>query len=134
MKINGFLKWFIIVGLALVILIPIIPGVAVATSMFFPFITGKNFAFRIFTELIFGAWLILAVRNSAYRPKFSWLGAAVGALAHLVCDACATSAFGERRPRPDHLAARLSESIDDQIDRDAWLVMDAAARLRASAP
>ena len=62
------------------------------------------------------------------------VGAAVGALAHLVSGACAASAFGELRPRPDNLAARLSEAIDDQIDRDAWLIVDAAARLRAAAP
>jgi hypothetical protein len=62
------------------------------------------------------------------------LGMAIGALAHLISVACAASALGERRPEPDHLAVRLSESIDDQIDRDAWLMVDAAARLRAAAP
>ena len=77
---------------------------------------------------------VTAEALDADKALWANLGAAVGALAHLVCDACATSTFSERRPRPDHLAARLSESLDDQIDRDAWLVVDAAARLRANAP
>lgn len=45
----------------------------VANSMFFPFITGKNFAFRILTEIAFGAWLALALIRSEYRPRNSWL-------------------------------------------------------------
>lgn len=45
----------------------------VANSMFFPFITGKNFAFRIITEIAFGAWLALALIRSEYRPRSSWL-------------------------------------------------------------
>jgi hypothetical protein len=74
----------------------------------------------------------------ADRALWTNVGAAVGALAHLVSGAgacaCAASALGELRPRPDRPAARLSESIDDQIDRDAWLIVDAAARPRAAAP
>lgn len=75
-------------------------------------------------------------RTALEADKALWtnVGAAVGALAHLVSGACASSALGERRPRPSDVAARLSESIDDQIDRDAWLIVDAAARLRAAAP
>ncbi len=57
-------------------LIPFIPFV-VANSMFFPFITGKNFVFRILVEIVFGLWVLLALKNSIYRPSFSWLGAAV---------------------------------------------------------
>lgn len=45
----------------------------VANSMFFPFISGKNFAFRIIVEIIAGAWLALALVNPAYRPRRSWL-------------------------------------------------------------
>lgn len=70
----------------------------------------------------------------ADKALWTHVGAAVGALAHLVSRACASSALGERRPGADDLAARFSESIDDQIDRDAWLIVDAAARLRAAAP
>ena len=38
------------------------------TTHVFPFITGKNFAFRIVVEIITAAWLILALRDKAYRP------------------------------------------------------------------
>jgi len=41
--------------------------------MFFPFITGKNFGFRIIVEIIFAAWLLLAYYKPDYRPKFSWI-------------------------------------------------------------
>lgn len=50
----------------------------VANSMFFPFISGKNFAFRIIIEIVAGAWLALALVNPAYRPRRSWLLIAFG--------------------------------------------------------
>jgi O-antigen ligase/tetratricopeptide (TPR) repeat protein len=53
----------------------------VAETLFFPFITGKNFAFRIITEIGFGAWIALALVSSDYRPKRSWV---LGALAIFV--------------------------------------------------
>lgn len=61
--------------MALVFLVLLIPFV-VTTNFFFPFITGKAFAFRIIVEIVFALWLILALREPAYRPRFSWLGAA----------------------------------------------------------
>ncbi len=42
------------------------------SSGYFPFITGKNFAFRTLVEIAFGAWLILALVDRRYRPRFSW--------------------------------------------------------------
>lgn len=41
-------------------------------SLFFPFITGKNFAFRILVEIAFVSWIVLALSDKTYRPKFSW--------------------------------------------------------------
>lgn len=73
MNINTILRRTIIGALFFVPFIPLI----VAPSMFFPFITGKNFAFRILVEIMFAAWLILAYREPGYRPKFSWVLAAV---------------------------------------------------------
>lgn len=43
----------------------------VASSLFFPFITGKNFAFRLIVEVGFGAWLALAIVSKEYRPRRS---------------------------------------------------------------
>ena len=53
-------------------LIPIIPFI-VFNDLFFPFITGKAFVFRIIIELAFGAWIILTLTDISYRPKRSWL-------------------------------------------------------------
>jgi O-antigen ligase/tetratricopeptide (TPR) repeat protein len=48
-------------------------GLIIAHSLFFPFITGKNFTFRIIVEIISGAWLALAIVNPIYRPNRSWM-------------------------------------------------------------
>lgn len=45
----------------------------VVNDYFFPFITGKNFAFRIIVEVAFVAWTVLALADARYRPKFSWI-------------------------------------------------------------
>ncbi len=72
---NNIIKWTIITGLWAVLLIPFF----VANSMFFPYITGKNFAFRIIVEIIFALWVYLAFIDAKYRPKFSWITVSVGA-------------------------------------------------------
>lgn len=43
----------------------------VANDYFFPFITGKNFWFRIIVDTVFAAWIILALYDVKYRPKIS---------------------------------------------------------------
>lgn len=45
----------------------------VADSYFFPYITGKNFAFRIIVEVVFASWVGLALLEPKYRPKKSWI-------------------------------------------------------------
>jgi len=67
------------------------------------------------------------------QDKAGWtqIGGALAAVARLVADTCASSAFCATRPQVDTVTARLSEAIDDQFDRSAWLVVDAAARLAA---
>lgn len=45
----------------------------ISNSLFFPFITGKNFAFRVIVEIVFASWIILALYDAQYRPKFSWI-------------------------------------------------------------
>lgn len=44
------------------------PGVG---DMFFPFITGKNFFFRIVVEVLFALWIFAASFDKKYRPKLS---------------------------------------------------------------
>lgn len=49
----------------------------VADSMFFPFVSGKNFAFRIVVEIMAAAWVGLLIINfRKYWPKWGLLAAA----------------------------------------------------------
>ncbi|HBD25102.1 MAG: hypothetical protein A2566_02295 [Candidatus Zambryskibacteria bacterium RIFOXYD1_FULL_40_13] len=45
----------------------------VPSGVFFPYIAGKGFAFRILVEIIFGLFVILAFIDKEYRPRFSWI-------------------------------------------------------------
>ena len=45
-----------------------LPGVG---DLFFPFITGKNFFFRIVVEILFALWAIAAIFDKKYRPRTS---------------------------------------------------------------
>ena len=56
---NNFLRISLIIGLAIIPFIPIY----VANSLFFPFITGKAFVFRIMVEIVFSLWLVLVLRE-----------------------------------------------------------------------
>ncbi|MDP3965797.1 MAG: O-antigen ligase family protein [bacterium] len=67
--IEKMLRWTVLAG---IFALPFIIFI-VANTLFFPFITGKNFAFRIIVEIITGAWLALAFVNPEYRPRKSWL-------------------------------------------------------------
>lgn len=69
MSLDKALSWAIKIGLFSLPLTPLL----VSTSLFFPFITGKGFFFRVVTEIIFALWLILALRDPNYRPRRSWL-------------------------------------------------------------
>ncbi len=87
-RINKVLRYGILAG---IFLLPFIPFI-ISKSMFFPFITGKNFAFRIIVEIIFAGWLLLAWRDVRYRFKFSWI---FGALAVFVGVVTVADIFGE---------------------------------------
>ncbi|MDP1719114.1 MAG: O-antigen ligase family protein [bacterium] len=54
----------------LVFVIPFL-SLWISTSMFFPYITGRNFAFRILIEIAFALWVALAVLKKEYRPKMT---------------------------------------------------------------
>src|SRR3989338_770089 len=57
--------WIIKGGLFIVPFIPLY----VSKVLFFPYITGKAFAFRLIVEIIFFAWLALAISYPEFRPK-----------------------------------------------------------------
>jgi len=70
------LRYIIFGGVVALLFTPFI----VTGSMYFPFITGKAFYFRLLVEIIFGAWVILALYNPDYRPTLSWLSVAMIAM------------------------------------------------------
>ncbi len=93
MSYTKFLRWTLLVGLAAVFIIPFIiadGGVGYQQAsgmgnlyipffaMFFPFITGKNFVFRILIEVLVGVYVLLALREPKYRPRASLIMWAVG--------------------------------------------------------
>ena len=71
--IERIVLWIVKIGLWLVPLLPLY----ISSSMLFPFITGKNFTFRIIIEAIFAFWVGLAFLNAQYRPRVSPLFKAV---------------------------------------------------------
>src|SRR3989344_3851148 len=75
MTYTTYLRWGLLGGLCLVFFIPfIIAGSGLFPwSMFFPFITGKNFVFRNLIELLLGLYVLLALREPKYRQRSSLL-------------------------------------------------------------
>ena len=69
---TNFLRWTIYLSLgAIPFLAFYVAGEAVPESwrMFFPYISGKNFLFRILVEVAAAAWLMLMIIDERYRPK-----------------------------------------------------------------
>jgi O-antigen ligase len=66
-KIENVYLWWTKV---LVFLIPFLP-LYISTSMLFPYITGKNFAFRILVEIAAVLWIGLITVNKKYMPHSS---------------------------------------------------------------
>ena len=62
-----------------VFLLPFV-ALIVADSLFFPYITGKGFFFRIIVEIITAAWIIYACYEPRVRPKRSYIGWGFAAL------------------------------------------------------
>jgi tetratricopeptide (TPR) repeat protein len=88
---KDILKYSIWFGIYSVLVIPFI----VADTMFFPYIVGKAFTFRIIVEIIFGLWLILFLKEKEFRPKWSWVmgSAIIFTLILLVADIFAVAPY-----------------------------------------
>ena len=80
MQLEKFLKR---VALAAVFTVPFLV-LLVTADLFFPFITGKNIAFRVVVEIAFAAWLILALLNNEYRPRWTLVLISVTAFVAIV--------------------------------------------------
>ena len=85
---NNQFKYIILAGLFAIPFVPLI----VSSSLFFPFITGKAFVFRLIVEIIFACFLVLAIRDESYRPKFSWI---LGAIVTFLLIMGVADLFGE---------------------------------------
>jgi O-antigen ligase/tetratricopeptide (TPR) repeat protein len=64
-----YLQNVLLFGLCVAFFIPFV----VSESQLYPFITGKNFSFRILTEVLLAIWLIAMIWDKEIRPKFSWI-------------------------------------------------------------
>jgi len=80
MTLERMLRYVVLTGIFILPLIVLY----VSRQLFFPFITGKNFAFRIIVEIMAGGYLALAIVNPVYRPKRSWLLWAFAALVVII--------------------------------------------------
>lgn len=80
-------RWTAIIALFAIPLLPLY----VATDLYFPFITGKNFAFRILVEIALAAFVVLAVCDRRYRPQWSWI---LGVFGVFVAWMALANAFG----------------------------------------
>lgn len=84
---SKIVAWIVKLGL---LIVPVLPLV-VTQSLYFPFITGKNFIFRIVVEVIFVFWLWLILTNSQYRLRAS---AVVYSLSALIIALFLATVFG----------------------------------------
>lgn len=68
-----FLKWAMYACLAIIPFLAFyVSGFGFGAewnSMLFPYITGKNFAFRILVEIAAAAWIMLMILDKNFRPK-----------------------------------------------------------------
>lgn len=65
MNISNWYRRFLIGGLYALLFIPLV----VSDFLFFPFITGKNFAFRIIVEILTALWLLACLQEPRMRPR-----------------------------------------------------------------
>lgn len=80
MSINSFIRTVVLGG---IFVIPFIVLV-ISPSLFFPFISGKGFTYRILVEILFALWLIIALRDERYRPRVSLILGTVSAFVGVV--------------------------------------------------
>ncbi len=80
MQTNSYLRIAILTGLFGCLFIPFI----VTGSLFFPFISGKHFVFRIAVEIMAALTLILALRDPEARPKKTLLLASAAAFVVII--------------------------------------------------
>lgn len=69
---NSFQKTALWIVKGAIFVVPFIP-LYVAGDLFFPFITGKAFVFRLLVQIMLAVWVTLALFYKEYRPRKSLL-------------------------------------------------------------
>lgn len=93
MNYTMYLRWGVIAGLFATLFIPlIVADGSFMPTLFFPYITGKGFLFRIIIEIVAALYIILALRDPKYRPRGNWIMWAVLGFVAWMAIATATSA------------------------------------------
>ncbi len=110
------LLWITKVALCIVPFVPLL----IAQNMFFPYITGKAFLFRMLVEIGFFAWAWLAIFNPKYRPRMTPLMWAV--LAWVVIVLLAT-VFGVNPARSFWSNFERMEGTIDYLHLAAYFVV-----------
>src|SRR3989344_2709918 len=93
------------------------PGVG---DLFFPFITGKNFFFRIVVEILFGLWITAAVFDKKYRPQASPVFWAVSATLGVLI---LSTVFGENPYRSFWSNYERMEGLVGHLHLFAYFIM-----------
>src|SRR5438105_119115 len=81
MQYTTWLRWGVLTGIFIVPFVAFVapsasshfPSLVPFGNLFFPYITGKNFLFRIVVELVLLCYVMLALAEPKYRPRTSWL-------------------------------------------------------------
>lgn len=80
MRYTDYLRWGAVSALFLALFVLFIRAFgSFWPNLFFPYITGKNFAFRLLVEIAIGCYILLALKEPKYRPKLSGIMWAVAA-------------------------------------------------------
>jgi len=79
-KLENYFLWCL---KTLIYVIPFLP-LYISSSMVFPYITGKNFAFRVIVELSAALWVVLLVTNRKYRLQNSTITLSILAFTFIV--------------------------------------------------
>ena len=66
-KLESILLCLIYVGFGIIFLLPLL----VFDGFYFPFVTFKNFSFRLIVEIQVLLWFFLALKNKTFLPRFS---------------------------------------------------------------
>lgn len=81
---NKSLMNYYVWGIKLLVFIIPFLSLWIASSMYFPYISGRNFAFRILVEIALVLWVALMIVDKRYRPRLTPIVTAVLVFAAII--------------------------------------------------